>query len=249
MNYNFSKTQHQKICSLRVNSHSNGNLYPHHGHWTIVQIMNINHGGSIDFIVSESCYSFMMSPQARELGKNDSFFYKFVEISYRGNMNTIIIKNSEGRTIMLQHDVTSPRLFTRIHTLCDTKVMAHAYQKTKIGNGCDEGWFSDVNFREIKAAHEITQRVGEEVHRVGGHGGMDAILAWRLIDYHRNGILLIMNVCNAALWSAIIQIIKYSVINQGVPVSYPDFTSGSWKNNKPGMDMQLEKCGDVRFGG
>ena len=251
MDYNFSKTQYQNMWRLRENSRRNGNLYPHHGLGTIAQIMDINHGDRMDFMVSVSSADFMMGNRARELAKTDSAFEEFVGLPYRGNMSTSIIKTEMGRTIMLQHDVTSPRPYTRIHAISGTKAMARAYPSPQIGSNYNEGWFSEEKFRQTEAKYTpgITKRVGEEARRVGGHGGMDTILAWRLVDCLRNGLPLDMNVYDAALWSAIIPMSEYSVANQGVPVSFPDFTSGSWKSNKPGMDIELERGGNTRFVG
>ncbi len=245
----FSRSLHQDLWRLRENASRNGNLYPHHGLGTIAQIMEINHGESMDFMVSISSNDFMMRDKAEELAETDSFFEKFTDKTFRGNMNTSIIKTKMGRTIMLQHDVTSPRPYSRIHKVSGTKAMARAYPTPQIGNDYREGWFSESKFREVEEQYtpEITKRVGEMARRMGGHGGMDTMMTWRLIDCLRNGIPLDMNVYDAALWSAIIPMSEWSVANEGRPVSFPDFTSGSWKTNKQGMDIQLEKGGTTRF--
>lgn len=249
IDYKYSKTQYQGMWRLRENATRNGNLYPHHGLGTIAQIMDINHGDTMDFMVSVSSNDFMMKDRARELAETDPFFEKYTEKLFRGNMNTSIIKTKMGRTIMLQHDVTSPRPYTRIHAVSGTKAMARAYPTPQIGNSYRDGWFSESKFKEVEEQHtpEITKRVGEMARRMGGHGGMDTMLAWRLIDCLRNGIPLDMNVYDAALWSVIIPMSEWSVANEGRPVAFPDFTSGSWETNKPGMDIQLEKGGTTSF--
>ncbi|MDG5766275.1 Gfo/Idh/MocA family oxidoreductase [Balneolales bacterium ANBcel1] len=249
MDYNFSTNQYQNMWRLRENATRNGNLYPHHGLGTVAQIMDINHGDMMDFMVSVSGDDFMMKKKARELAKDEPAFAPFTDKSFRGNMNVTIIKTKKGRTITLQHDVTSPRPYTRNHFVSGTKAAARAYPKPQIGDDYNSGWFSESRFNEVqeKFTPEITKRVGEMARRVGGHGGMDTILAWRLIDCLRNGIPLDMNVYDAALWSAVIPMSEWSVANNGVPVDFPDFTAGSWKNNSQGMDIQLEQGGTTAF--
>jgi hypothetical protein len=94
---------------------------------------------------------------------------------------------------------------------------------------------SDEEFKAIEEKYtpEITKRVGEMAKEVGGHGGMDTLMDWRLIDCLRNGLPLDMNVYDAATWSAIIPLSGWSVANRSMPVEVPDFTGGSWKTNKP----------------
>jgi len=245
---NFNKNGYHNMWRLRENYSRNGNLYPHHGLGTIAQIMDINHGDRLDYMVSVSSNDFMMQKRAAELAEEDSFFKEFTGKSYRGNMNTSIIRTEMGRTIMLQHDVTSPRPYSRIHQISGTKAIARAYPVRQIANSYG-GWFSDAQFAKIEQEYtpEITRRAGEMARQVGGHGGMDSLLMWRLIDCLRNGIPLDMNVYDAATWSAVIPISEHSVANEGIPIDFPDFTAGAWRSNKPGMDIQLEKGGTTKF--
>jgi hypothetical protein len=42
-------------------------------------------------------------------------------------MNTTIIRTNKGKTIMLQHDVSSLRPYSRIHIVSGTKGVAQKY--------------------------------------------------------------------------------------------------------------------------
>jgi len=246
--HNFSKRQYHNMWRLRENSTRNGNLYPHHGLGTMAQIMDINHGDKMDYMVSVSSHDFMMNKRAKELAAEDPFYEEYVDRDYRGNMNTSIIKTHKGRTMMLQHDVTSPRPYSRIHQISGTKGIARTYPRPQISDRY-QGWFSDEEFAEVEAEYtpEITKRVGEMARQVGGHGGMDTLLMWRLVDCLRHGIALDMNVYDAATWSAVVPLSEYSVANMGIAVDFPDFTSGSWQTNRPQMDVQLERGGTTRI--
>jgi hypothetical protein len=46
---------------------------------------------------------------------------------------------------------------------------------------------------------EIVKLMGEMAKKVGGHGGLDFMMDWRLIDYLRNGLPLDEDVYDAAL--------------------------------------------------
>ena len=80
--------------------------------------------------------------------------------------------------------------------------------------------------------------------KVGGHGGMDFIMDWRLIDCLRNGLPLDQDVYDGALWSSVAPLSEWSVANRSQSIDVPDFTSGSWKTNKP-HDINLEKGGNT----
>ena len=74
--------------------------------------------------------------------------------------------------------------------------------------------------------------------RGAGHGGMDFMMDWRLIDCLRNGLPLDQDVYDAALWSAVAPLSETSVANRSSSVNVPDFTNGAWKTNEP-VDITL----------
>lgn len=80
---------------------------------------------------------------------------------------------------------------------------------------------------------------------MGGHGGMDFMMEWRLIDCLRNGLPLDQDVYDAALWSAITPLSEISVNNRSQSVDIPDFTAGAWKTNAP-VDISLQGAGNTK---
>jgi len=81
--------------------------------------------------------------------------------------------------------------------------------------------------------------------KVGGHGGMDFLMDWRLMDCLRNGLPLDQNVYDGALWSSIAPLSEWSVANRSQSIDVPDFTGGSWKTNKP-HGINLETGGTTK---
>jgi hypothetical protein len=98
---------------------------------------------------------------------------------------------------------------------------------------------------EEKYTPEIVRRVGEMAKQVGGHGGMDFIMDWRLIDLLRNGLPMDMDVYDAAAWSSITPLSEWSIANGSKPIEVPDFTRGAWKTNKP-LDLSMKEGGTTK---
>eukprot|EP00112_Aurelia_sp_Birch-Aquarium-sp1_P005571 Seg16355.1 transcript_id=Seg16355.1/GoldUCD/mRNA.D3Y31 product="Transcriptional regulatory protein BaeR" protein_id=Seg16355.1/GoldUCD/D3Y31 len=69
--------------------------------------------------------------------------------------------------------------------------------------------------------------------KMGGHGGMDFIMNYRVIECLRNGTPLDQNVYEGAFWSAVGPLSEASVAQDGASVAFPDFTRGNWKNTPP----------------
>ena len=79
----------------------------------------------------------------------------------------------------------------------------------------------------------LAKQIGEKAKKVGGHGGMDFIMDYRLIYCLRNGLPLDQDVYDAATWSSIVELSELSVNNRSTSVDVPDFTRGTWENAKP----------------
>ena len=243
---NFNKTGYYDMWRLKENMR-NGSLYPTHGLGPIAQALDINRGDKMDYLVSMSSNDFQMAAKAKELAAKDSFYKPFENKTYRGNMNTTTIRTAKGKTMMIQHDVTSPRPYSRIHLVSGTKGTALKYPEPGRISNNHEGWLNEEEFKalEEKYAPPIVKRVGELAKQIGGHGGMDFLMDWRLIDCLRNGLPLDIDVYDAAAWSSIAPLSEKSVANRSNSVDIPDFTSGSWKTNEV-VDVNLHKGGNTK---
>ena len=158
-------------------------------------------------------------------------------------MNTSIIKTELGRTIMVQHDVVSPRPYSRINALYGTGGVFFDYparlsmdHPKEFGLDADssEDWLSDKDLKTMreKFTHPLWKKLAERA-KGGGHGGMDFVMSWRLLDCLRQGITPDSVVYDAAAWSSIIEASVHSVANGSAPVAIPDFTRGLWKPMQP----------------
>jgi predicted dehydrogenase len=243
---NFSKDKYYDMWRLKENFR-NGNLYPTHGLGPVAQAMNINRGDKMDFLVAVSGKDFQMSAEAKELAAKDDFYTPFAGKKFRGNMNTTTIRTNKGSTIVLQHDVTSPNVYSRIHKISGTKGSCIKYPLPgRIAFG-HEDWLDEAAYKKMEDQYtpNIVKKVGEMAKQVGGHGGMDFLMDWRTIDCLRNGLPVDMDVYDAALWSSIAPLSEWSVAHRSNSIDVPDFTAGSWKTNQP-VDISLAKGGNTQ---
>lgn len=244
---NFSKNMYWNMWWLRQYGSRKGNIYPVHGVGSICQLMNINRGDKLKFLVCVDSDDFMMGEMARKLASTDDFFKPFSEMTYRGNMSITTIRTAKGKTIMLQHDATSPRgPHTCINAITGTKALAQEFPlPPRISIGLDD-WLKPEEYQKLTDQYTpvMTKRVGELARLIGaGHGGTDLFEDWHLIDCLRNGLPLDQDVYDAASWSAIIPLSEWSVKNNSNSIEFPDFTRGSWETNKLNMDINLENGG------
>src|SRR5690606_36281076 len=171
---NFDKDGYADMWRLQMNATHNGNLYPTHGLGPIAQCLNINRGDRMDHLVSMSSNDFMMADPAPAKAQEDALVQPFAGKSDRRNMNTTLIRTIKGKSIMVQHDVTSPRPYSRIHLISGTKGVASKYPSPeRIAFGHE--WINDDELKALSTKYTppLIKHVGEVAKQVGGHGGMD----------------------------------------------------------------------------
>ena len=238
-----------KNWRLRWNIPHKGNQYPTHGLGPICQYMDINRGDRFDYLVSLESQSAGFASYARETIKNPDDWRRTADIQM-GDMNTTLIKTAKGRSIMVQHDVSTPRPYSRINLISGTKGILCDYPyrlavETQPGAGAHE--FNKTLAAEwrTKYAHPLWKKAGEIAQKVGGHGGMDFLMDLRWAYCLQNGLPLDMNVYDLASWCSLCELTEKSVRNRSCSVDVPDFTCGGWKTTPPlGLvDVDLAKMG------
>ena len=215
----------------------NGNLYPTHGLGPVAQYLGVGRGDQFKFLVSMSSPEMSLTKHRNENKPNDG--RHAAEKYVCGDINTSLIKTELGRTILLQHDVVSPRPYSRINALSGTGATFFDYPARLAVNRPGEfglaatgshEWLgeADLKIMREKFTHPLWRRLAEKA-RDGGHGGMDFVMNWRHLDCLRRGVTLDSVVYDAAAWSSIIELSTRSVAADSLPVKMPDFTRGLWK--------------------
>ena len=227
---NFDEKGYWDMWRLKHLEKEDGNTYPTHGLGPLCHIMNIHRGDKMNHLVSMSSNQFGMSLYAKNKFGDSSEYAK--KTYKKGDMNTTLIKTENGKTILIQHDVTSPRPYSRLHTISGTNGFAQKYPQKGIALEPNAHYFlaeEKLDSLLEEYAHPIVKEIEEKAKEVGGHGGMDYIMDYRLIYCLRNGLPLDQDVYDAAEWSAIIELSRKSVENNSEPIEIPDFTRGAWK--------------------
>jgi hypothetical protein len=226
-----------------------GNRYPTHGLVPLCLTMDVNRGDRLDYLVSmDSSKANFQAYMAAHLALDNPRRKADVKMA---DMNNTLIRTLKGKSILIQHDVASPRPYSRIQLVSGTKgaIVDYPYRvvfEEKCGSGA-HSWFDEARAEEIrmKYRHPLWKSVGELAKRVGGHGGMDFIMDARWIYCLQQGIPLDMDVYDLAVSCCLCELTEQSVNRKSRAYSIPDFTRGAWKTAKPLgiVDIDLKRMG------
>ena len=230
-----------------------GNRYPTHGLVPICQTMGINRGDRLDYLVSlENGPKNVNYETFKREFLTDADPRKKDPPAEMGDMNTTLIKTVNGKSILVQHDVSSPRPYSRVNLISGTKGIVRdypfqcAFETTCFDHGAHE-WFDAKKADEVrtKYMHPLWRDVSEMAKKVGGHGGMDFIMDLRWAWCLQTGEPLDMDVYDLAATSCLCELTEKSVRNGSRPEPIPDFTRGNWRNVAPWgvVNVDLKKMG------
>jgi hypothetical protein len=206
----------------------NGNLYPTHGLGPVAWYMDLNNGDRMTTLVSMSTEERGLTLH-REATITDKSDPRWSEQYITGDLNTSLIRTEKGRMIHLQHDVSSPRPYTRLNYVAGTKGVFEDYPARIYVEGQSGGHaFKNLDAWRMTHEHPLWTEIGP-LARSGGHGGMDFVLMWRLVQCLREGLVPDFDVYDAASWSAPMPLSQMSVAKGSAPMKFPDFTRGRWK--------------------
>jgi len=221
-------------------AHRNGNLYPTHGLGPVAQYMNL--ARTEDNFKSLISYSTPSRGRGLYAKQNYAADHQWNAMEYKGgDLNTSIIKTELGRTVMVQWDETSPRPYTRHNLIQGTKGTLAGFPTRVALEGGVEGatenhhqWAEGEQLELLynKYDHPLYTRLNQLTQN-SGHGGMDGMMMYRIVECLRKGEALDQNVYEGCHWSAVAPLSEASVALDGAPQQFPDFTRGNWKKTKP----------------
>jgi predicted dehydrogenase len=205
----------------------NGNLYPTHGLGPVANYMGIQRGDRFNYLVS------MSTPQRGfDLYRKKHLKAGDPRLSERyvcGDMNTSLIKTDKGLNITVKHTVSTPHPYDRINQVAGTGGIFEDYPPRIYidGQNADESWGPLDPWKQYE--HPLWKREGEIARKLGGHGGMDYIMLYRLLQCMRDGLPPDMDVYDAAAWASVAELSVQSVAGGSIPVQFPDFMRGAWR--------------------
>ncbi len=225
---------------MRFNRENRGDVYPTHGLGPVCQAMNIHRGDKMNFLVAVDTKPLQNPMWLKAKRGVDAPDFR------NGDHTMTMIRTENGRSILVEHDIVSPRPYSRMYQLSGTKGFANKYpsQGFALSSGSIDPELAKnhenlITHRfvsnELKAAlmekyrHPIVDKELEALaKKVGGHGGMDFIMDYRLIYCLQKGLHMDMDVYDLAEWCCLIPLTEISLDNDSAPVEIPDFTRGYW---------------------
>lgn len=228
---------------LDYNKAHRGDIYATHGMGPACLALNIHRGDKMNYLVSMDTKAVGIPAYIKEKTGEDLKDFK------NGDHTMTMIKTEKGKTIQIQHDVANRRPYSRMYQLTGTKGFADKYPFE--GYALDESVVGpdivpnhekltaeDYMPEEVRKAlmlkykNPIVIGIEEQAKEVGGHGGMDFIMDYRLIHCLQNGLPLDMDVYDLAEWSCLGPLTEISLEKGSAPVEIPDFTRGGWNKLK-----------------
>jgi predicted dehydrogenase len=210
----------------------NGDLYPTHGIGPVAQWLDINRGNRFDHLVAMATKSRGLNLWAEaNIGADSSEARQRYAL---GDVVTTLIRTAAGQTIVITHDTDSPRPYSRNVLLQGTKGIVQKYPVQRIyveGRSRNDRWDDLQEYRE-QYDHPLWKGL-EERSAGAGHGGMDYIEDFRLIQCLRQGTPTDFDVYDGAAWTAVIMLSEQSIAERSRSLDFPDFTRGAWRSRPP----------------
>lgn len=206
----------------------NGELYPTHQLGPISKLLNINRGNRFVTLNSVASKSVGLNVWLKEkMGEDyDIADYKFAQ----GDVTTTILKTAHGETVVLFHDCSLPRPYSRNFTVQGTKAIFQELSDD------DSYIYFDSNGNHTfepfsKYIEEYEHPLWKWYREAGvkaGHGGMDYLVLNAFVESVKNGTKPPIDIYDTATWMAVTCLSEQSVAMGGQTVPFPDFTNGKW---------------------
>lgn len=229
---------------MDYNQNHRGDVYATHGMGPACQVLNIHRGDRMKTLVAMDTKA-VNGPAfiKKKTGKEVKDFQN-------GDQTTTLIRTENERTMLIQHNVMTPRPYSRMYQVVGTDGYASKYPMEEYCLRPSQVDSKDVPNHENLNAHGsvpenvkktlmakykspiLDQELEETAKKVGGHGGMDYLMDYRLVYCLRNGLPLDMDVYDLAEWCCMAELTRLSIENNSAPVAVPDFTRGGWNKVK-----------------
>jgi predicted dehydrogenase len=224
---------------MDYNQQHRGDVYATHGMGPACQLLNIHRGDRMKTLVAMDTKSVNGPAYIKKHTGEDVTDFQ------NGDQTSTMIRTENGKTMLIQHNVMTPRPYSRMYQLVGTEGYASKYpieeyclrpeqvDTTGIPNHekLDAHRAMPADARKAlkeQYKHPILKELEEKAKEVGGHGGMDYIMDYRLVYCLHNGLPLDMDVYDLAEWSCLGELTRISIENNSAPVEVPDFTRGAW---------------------
>ncbi len=216
---------------LRHYIDSNRESYPTHELGPICKVLGINRGNKFVRLSSFASKSVGLKAFAEEQFGKDN---KYAKIDYKqGDVVNTVITCENGETVSLTLDTTLPRAYySRNFSVRGTKGMTGEERKVVFLEGMKEEIQNNEDEMYEKYDHPLHKEYIEMGER-GGHGGMDWLVCRAFVEAVKNGVNTPIDAYDTVTLMAVGALSEKSISGGGIPVEFPDFTNGKWKNREP----------------
>lgn len=175
-----------------------GNPYPTHGLGPICRLLDI---GGTDSLASLCSLASSATPDVM--------------------VNSTLIRTTGGRSIMLQLDMTTPRPYSRLQTVCGTSGYISKYPTPIVQiDGMEPMTGETLDKFMSEHRHPLLRLYGDDAARIGVDNMMNYIMDRRLVDCYRNNRQPDIDVNQAVLWSSVAELTALSASMCGQPVAF-----------------------------
>lgn len=108
---------------MDYNRKHRGDLYPTHGLGPVCQVMNMHRGDKMNYLVAMDTKPVNSIKYIKDKTGIDASDFK------NGEHTSTLIRTENGKTILIEHNVNSPRPYSRMYQLTGTEGFAEKYPK------------------------------------------------------------------------------------------------------------------------
>lgn len=208
-----------------------GDIYPTHSIGPACRLLDIHRSDSMQYLTAMQSNAFKGREMYQTVMGTDCDDFA------NGDQTSTMIRTVKGKTILIQHNVMTPRPYSRMFQAVGTQGYAAKYPApemqlspmvaAKVGIDI-EGDDTPLNTVQIERllSHYAPSFSSETIalaKQLDSRGGMSFFMDLRLAQCLQDGLPLDMDVYDLAEWCSIAELSKLSVENGSIPVMIPDF--------------------------
>ena len=211
----------------------NADVYPTHGLGPIAAMLDINRGNRFLYLTSMASKAVGLKDYNEEQGGVD---HPNAKLPWKqGDVITSTIKTTNGETIIVTHDCNLPRPYSLGFRVQGTDGLTDfdlGHKRIYIENVSEDHQWEDFEPWQKKYDHPLWKKYEDDAAGAG-HGGMDFFVTREFINAVREQRQPVLDVYDAAAWSAVTPLSEASIAQNSAPQYFPDFTRGNWIRRKP----------------
>ena len=222
---------------MEYTSQNCGDVYPTHSIGPACRLLDIHRTDRMHYLTAMQTDAFLGEQTYQEvMGETCNSFAN-------GDQTSTMIRTVKGKTILIQHNVMTPRPYNRMFQAVGTQgyvakypipeVLLSPESATKVGLELDDNntplTASQIETLLNRYAPAFSQETINIAKQLDSRGGMSYFMDLRLAQCLQQGLPLDMDVYDLAEWCCIAELSKLSIQNGSAPVLIPDFLRGASK--------------------